>query len=146
MCRKTHITHSLTVCKWLSSEENFGATVICHSFKGYDSYSILQYLHLKVILPEIITNESKFMSIQGPVCKIRFIDSLNFIPMLLPDMPQSFGETEIAKGYFPHLYNKKENQNVTHNYPDGINMERRKEFLAWYKINKMNHFNFKKNC
>ena len=75
------------------------------------------------------------MAIQVPVCKIRLIDSLNFIPMPLSSMPQSFGETEIAKGYFPYLYNKKENENVTLSHlpdirycnPDGMNMERRKE-------------------
>ena len=137
-------------CNWLFSEENFGATVICHNFKGYDSYPILQYLHDNAILPEVITNGSKFMSIQVSVCKIRFIDSLNFIPMALSAMPQAFGETEMAKGYFPHLYNRKENQNVILSHlpdigyynPDGMPMERRKEFLAWYEINKMNQFDF----
>ena len=43
---------------------------------------------------------------------MRFIDSLNFIPMDLADMPKAFGETELVKGYFPHLFNRTENQSV----------------------------------
>ena len=87
-------------CKWLFSEENVGATVICHNFKGYDSYPILNYLHENAILPEVITTGLKYMSIKVPACKLRFIDSLNFIPMALADMPQAFGENELAKGFF----------------------------------------------
>lgn len=83
-------------CQWLFSEENFGATVICHNFKGYDSYPVLKYLHDNAILPEVITTGSKYMSISVPKCKIRFIDSINFIPMALGDMPDAFGEKELA--------------------------------------------------
>lgn len=139
--------------KWLFSEENVGATVICHNFKGYDSYPILQYLHDNAILPEVVTNGSKFMTIQVPVCKMRFIDSLKFIPMPLSDMPKAFGETGIAKGYFPHFYNRKENQTVTLSHlpdikyynPDGMNMARRKEFLAWYEHHKKDPFDFEQD-
>ena len=52
-------------CKWLFSEENFGATVICHNFKGYDSYPVLKYMHENAILPKVITTGSKFMSIES---------------------------------------------------------------------------------
>jgi len=68
-------------CKWLFSGENTGATVVCHNFKGYDSYPILRFLHNNAILPDVITTGSKYMSITVPQCKMRFIDSLNFIPM-----------------------------------------------------------------
>ena len=53
------------------------------------------------------------MTINDPVCNIRMIDSLNFIPMPLADMSNAFGEIELAKGYFSHLFNLKENQLVT---------------------------------
>jgi len=79
--------------QWLFSEENAGATTICHNFKGYDSHPILQYLHDNYILPKVITTGSKYMSINVPVCNIRMIDSLNFIPMALAEVPKSFGET-----------------------------------------------------
>ena len=139
-------------CKWLFSEENVGATVICHNFKGYDSYPILQYLHENAILPEVITTGSKYMSVKVPACKIRFIDSLNFIPMALADMPKAFGETELAKGFFPHLYNRKENQASVLNHlpemsfynPNGMKPETRTKFLQWYEQNNMCHFDFQK--
>jgi hypothetical protein len=41
-------------CQWLLSEENYGANVLCHNFKGYDCYWILQYLCKHSILPEVI--------------------------------------------------------------------------------------------
>ena len=52
-------------CMWLFSEENEGANckVFCHNFKGYDSYSIVSCLYENTILPEVIMNRSKFMSI-----------------------------------------------------------------------------------
>jgi hypothetical protein len=40
------------------------------------------------------------------IFNIRFIDSVNFIPMALADMPKAFGETELEKGFFPHLFKK----------------------------------------
>jgi hypothetical protein len=42
---------------------------------------------------------------------IKFIDSLSFIPTRLADFPTTFGLDELAKGYFPHLFNRKENKN-----------------------------------
>ena len=135
-------------CQWLFTKENKGATIICHNFKGYDSYPILKYLHQNGILPEVITTGSKYMSISVPVCKIRFIDSLNFIPMALADMPKAFGENELAKGYFPHLYNTRENQSsilphlpdIKYYNPDGMKPEARDKFLEWYKIHANEHF------
>jgi len=38
-------------------------------------------------------------------CGMRVIDTLNFIPMPLADMPKTFGEKELAKGYIPHFFN-----------------------------------------
>lgn len=139
-----------TFCQWLFSEENYGATVLCHNFKGYDSYPILKYLHENAILPEVITTGSKFMSIKVPVCKIRFIDSLNFIPMPLADMPKAFGETELAKGYFPHLFNKNENQSAVLSHlpaikyynPNGMKPKDRQCFLLWYTQHQYEPFHF----
>ena len=76
------------------------------------------------------------MSIEVPLCKIRFIDSLNFIPMPLADMPKAFEETELNKGYFPHLSNRHENQFVVlphlpdgqYYNPDGMKPKARQNF------------------
>jgi len=138
--------------KWLFTEENIGATAICHNFKGYDCYPILQYLHDNAVLPEVITTGSKYISINVPVCKIRMIDSLNFMPMPLSDLPGAFGEMELAKGYFPHLFNRKENQHVKlphlpdlrYYTPDSMKPEARITFLKWYEENKNSPFDFQK--
>ena len=140
-------------CQWLFSNENKGATVICHNFKGYDSYPILKYLHQNAILPEVITTGSKYMSIAVPVCNIRFIDSLNFIPMALADMPEAFDETELAKGYFPHLYNTRENQysilshlpDIKYYNPDGMKPDTRQKFLQWYELHAAGPFELQKD-
>jgi hypothetical protein len=139
-------------CKWLFSEENASATVICHNFKGYDSYPILQYLHDNAVLPKVITTGSKYMSIEVPSCNIRMIDSLNFIPVALAAMPGSFGETELIKGYFPHLFNRKENQSVIltslpdlkYYTPNSMKPEARQAFLKWYDENKNAVFDFQR--
>ena len=139
-------------CKWLFSKENVGATVICHNFKGYDSYPILNYLHENAILPEVITTGSKYMSIKVPACKIRFIDSLNFIPMALADMPSAFGQTELTKGFFPHMYNRVEYQSSVLNKlpdisfynPDGMKQETKTKFMQWYQQHQTDPFDFQK--
>ncbi|XP_045197429.2 uncharacterized protein LOC123552109 [Mercenaria mercenaria] len=130
-------------CKMLFTDENKGATVLCHNFKGYDSYPIMKFLYNNAILPEVITTGSKYMSIVVPLFKIRFIDSLNFIPMALADMPKAFGETELVKGHFPHLYNTLENQSAELNHlpgmkyysPDSMKHDARKTFIQWYNAN-----------
>lgn len=123
---------------------------MCHNFKGYDSYPILQYFHDNAILPKVITTGSKYMSINVPVCNIRMIDSLNFIPMALADMPGAFGETELTKGYFPHLFNRKENKDAVlphlpelkYYTPDSMKPAARTKFLKWYEENKNTSFDF----
>ncbi len=98
------------VCVWLFAKRNYKSTVICHNFQGYDSYPILQYLYQNAILPSVVPTGAKIMSLNVPTCKIRMIDSLNVLPMALAKLPAMFGFSELAKGYYPHLYNRKENQ------------------------------------
>lgn len=137
-------------CRWLFSEVNTGCTAICHNFKAYDSYPVLEYLHRNAILPEVITTGSKFMSIFIPEFRLRMIDSLNFLPMPLSDLPKAFDEEEISKGYFPHLFNRKENYNkiftnlpdMKFYNPDSMKPERRTEFMDWYSKHKEDPFDF----
>ncbi len=139
-------------CRWLFSEVNYNSTVICHNFQGYDSYPILKYLYQNGILPSIVPNGAKIMSLTVPACKIRMIDSLNFLPMALSKLPAMFGFNELEKGTFPHAFNRKENQQVisdhlpeVHYYnPDGMKPDDRAIFLNWYKENKTNPFDFEK--
>ncbi|XP_062579153.1 uncharacterized protein LOC134241085 [Saccostrea cucullata] len=139
-------------CKWLFSDENEGAKIFCHNFRWYDSYPIVSYLYENAILPEVIMNGSKFMSIEIPRLKMKFLDSMNFIPMALSKMPKAFDIPEVAKGYFPHLYNRKENQRVIVNHlpdvqfynADGMMPDDRTKFLQWYKEHQHDSFDFQK--
>ena len=71
---------------------------------------------------------------------MKFLDSLNFIPMPLKTFPKSFGVLELKKGYFPHLLNTLYNQNYTSKLPDGEYFDpdcmppaEREEFNKWYE-------------
>ena len=49
---------------------------------------------------------------------LTFLDSLNFLGMLLSKLPGCFDLKELCKGYFPHLFNTSENQHYVGPYPD----------------------------
>ena len=126
-------------CDWLFTEENEGAICIAHNLKAYDGYFILQYLYDQTILPELILNGTKLMSIYVSTLDIKFIDSLNFIPMALARFPKTFGLTELKKGWFPHRFNTTSNQTYVGKIPDkqfydpdGMHENSRKEFLEWH--------------
>ena len=134
-------------CEWLFCEKNYNATVLCHNFQGYDSYPILQYLYQNAIIPSVVANGAKIMSLTVPNCKIKMIDSINFLPMALAKLPEIFGFSELKKG---HMYNTKDHQNVvmdrlpniSYYTPDGMKPEARERFLIWYEQHKHDHFNF----
>lgn len=139
-------------CKWLFSEENEDSRIFCHNFRGYDSYPIVSYMYENAILPEVIMNGSKFMSIEVPHLKMKFIDSMNFIPMDLSKIPKAFNLSELAKGYFPHLFNTRDNQqtildclpDMKYYNPGGMMPEDRQKFMSWYDEHKNDTFHFEK--
>ena len=79
---------------------------------------------------------------------MKFLDSINFIPTALKNLSKMFGHSELAKGYFPHLFNTKANQNVKLNHlpdesyysPDSMKSDDRATFKAWYDENKHTPF------
>lgn len=59
--------------------------------------------------------------------------------MGLAALPKAFGIAEVAKGYFPHFFNKIENQNYIGQLPPretfgirAMTKEKQKEFDDWY--------------
>ena len=167
-------------CDWLFHERNEGATVIAHDSKGYDGQFLVQYLVKEGIAPIVITRGTEFMKVRflffGPlfcmllcidfntirnysilffqiVCqKIRVIDSLNFFPMGLAELPKAFNLTELKKGFFPHKFNRPENQDYIGSIPepwnfdpDQMRVEKREEFYQWYNAQKVlgKDYNFK---
>ena len=83
-------------------------------------------------------NGAKIMKMSVLESDIRFIDSLNFLPMPLSKFPKTFGFTELVKGYFPHFFNTEANQHYVgpladakYYDPDGMKPEAREAFYKW---------------
>ena len=90
-------------CRWLLTPQHKGCIVIAHNFQGYDSYFIIKELNENAIDYDIMYRGAKCLSMTIPMLDIKFIDSLNFIPMGLAKFPKTFAQPELCKGYFPHL-------------------------------------------
>jgi hypothetical protein len=136
-------------CDWLFQKENANTTFVAHNFQAYDGYFILQYLYNNGVTPEVITRGAKILSLTVPELNIKFIDSLCFIPMHLTDFPKTFGITELEKGYFPHFFNRAENQSYIGPLPDakfydpdGMKPDDREKFYAWYNDLLERDYNF----
>ena len=136
-------------CQWLLTPQHKGCIVIAHNFQGYDSYFIIKFLNENAIHYEIIYRGAKCLSMTIPMLNIRFIDSLNFIPMALAKFPKTFAQPELCKGYFPHLFNKDENQNYVGPIPCqddyGANFMKpaeREAFIAWHQEQVENNYVF----
>ena len=136
-------------CQWLFTPQHKGCIVVAHNFQGYDGYFIKDYLIQNAIRYEIIYRGAKSLSLKVPDWDIRFIDSINFIPMALAKFPKTFGQDELCKGYFPHMFNKDENQNYVGPIPCqndyGVNFMKpgeRDAFIAWHDEQVANNYRY----
>ena len=116
-------------------------TMVAHNMKGYDGYFLLEYLIKNSITPgHVIYSGSKIMYLtvkRG--LDIRIIDSLNFLSAPLSAFPKIFGLKELKKGWFPHHFNTKANENYIGPFPGveayGVSFmstNQRQEFLEWH--------------
>ena len=99
--------------KWLFQINHKGFTVIAHSFRSYDSYFIMKYLMEQGIIPQNIIYigfKLNYLKI-GKGLQMLFLDSMNFLPISLANLPEAFNLQELCKGYWPHYFNTLENQN-----------------------------------
>ena len=144
-------------CTWLFTLEHHKCIVMAHNFQGYDSYPILKYLNKNAIPYDVIHNGAKCVTLTTKTkqkrklfqIEIKFIDSLNFIPMALAKFPKTFGQDELCKGYFPHFFNKDENQEYVGPMPCqddyGVNYmkpEAREKFMDWHQEQVDNNYVF----
>ena len=136
-------------CEWLFSKEHQGCIVVAHNFQGYDGYFIQEFLNKNAVKYDVILRGAKILTITVPMFNMKFIDSLNFIPMGLSKFPKTFGMAELCKGYFPHLFNKEENQDyvgpippVPYYSPNTMKPEARESFLAWHKEQRESDYTF----
>ena len=135
----------------LTEEDTRPLTVIAHNFQGYDSYPIIDEYHRQKLQIEQVRNGAKVLALQQD--GIRFIDSLSFFQMPLAAFPKTFGLTELKKGYFPHLFNTRENVEYVgpipskdHYMPEGMSVKGRQEFEEWHaeQVRKNVEFDFDK--
>ena len=136
-------------CQWLLTPEHKDCIVVAHNFQGYDGYFIKDFLIQNAIHYEIIYRGAKSLSLTIPMFNIKFIDSINFIPMALAKFPKTFGQDELCKGYFPHAFNKEENQNYVGSIPCqndyGVNFMKpgeREAFMAWHDEQVANNYRY----
>ena len=136
-------------CEWLLTPEHKDCIVVAHNFQGYDGYFITKFLIDNAIHYDIIYRGAKSLSMTIPMFNIKFIDSLNFIPMSLAKFPKTFGQDELCKGYFPHMFNKEENQNYVGPIPCqndyGVNFMKpgeREAFIAWHDEQVQNNYRY----
>ena len=126
--------------KWLLDGTHQGAIVIAHNLRSFDAYFLCEYFYKECLLPKLILNGAKIISMELEAAKIKFRDSLNFLPMPLKALPKTFGLTELKKGYFPHFFNRKDTQQyvgplppIKDDDPDNMSTKERQEFLRWYE-------------
>lgn len=127
--------------RWLFSPPNKDYTALAHNMKGYDGYFLLEYLVTNSIVPHIIYSGSKLMYIHvAKQLNIKILDSYNFLPTKLSQLPKAFDLRELKKGYFPHFFNTPENQNYVGPYPDvahygcdTMSDTDRSAFLNWHR-------------
>ena len=145
-------------CRWLFTPEHDKCIVIAHNFQGYDSYFILNHLNQEAIPYDVIYNGAKCMTLTTKrkgkkrtlfATEIKFLDSINFIPMALAKFPKTFGQDELCKGYFPHYFNKDENQEYVGPIPcqddygaNYMKPEAREKFLTWHQEQVENNYVF----
>ena len=140
-------------CNWLLTPQHKDCIVMAHNFQGYDSYPVMKYLNENAIEYDVIYNGAKCVTLatknEKNQFRIKFMDSLNFIPMALAKFPKTFAQPEMCKGYFPHFFNKDENQDYVGPMPCqddyGVNYmkpEAREAFMTWHQEQVDNNYVF----
>lgn len=115
------LPHHTRVKPWLDmlveTKEFWGSTVIFHNGKGYDFQFIVKTVMNRTdkqwhVSPVMIGTKILYFILKESARSrskwIRFVDSLNFLPMALAKFTKAFGLTA-KKGFYPHLFNTREN-------------------------------------
>ena len=133
----------------LAEDKTRHVIVLAHNFQGYDGYFIVEEYHRQNRLIKQLRNGAKLLQVVYDT--ITFIDSLSFFPMPLAAFPKTFGLTELKKGFFPHLFNRPENQEYVgpipeqHNFmPEVMSISKRQEFHTWYATQTSTVYDFQK--
>lgn len=149
-CGRFEFQDNNNFCSWLFKQRKF--TAMAHNMQGYDGVFILNYIINNILAsdlqPKVILRGSKILSIKFR--NVRIIDTYNFIPIALAEFSTAFTLSELKKGYFPHLFNTKANQNYKGPYPEKkfygvefMSSEKLRLFDEWYATKTNEIFDFK---
>ena len=84
--------------------------VYFHNFRGFDGLFIIkQLLDMNLKVSKVLMTGQKILYFECG--QLKFKDSMSFLNMPLEAFTKTFGLTEAKKGYFPHAFNRVENQN-----------------------------------
>ncbi|KAM4023523.1 uncharacterized protein ACNLHF_028190 [Anomaloglossus baeobatrachus] len=140
-------THDFVL--FFTSGKFSGHTFIAHNAGRYDAYFIVKELISEKRCVKLISRGGRLLCVTLPDLDIRFIDSLNFIPMKLSKLPQAMGFSG-SKGHFPHFFNTEENQNyvgplsaVKYYGVEYMSPSEKGEFMEWYETQVNTTFDFK---
>ena len=146
-------------CTWLlepedgDDEKRPWTYCFAHNFRSFDAFPLLNWLYRQNTLPEVIMTGCKVMYMQLRDQKVKFLDSLNFLPMALKNIPKAMGLAPgVKKGEFPHRVNKMENLGKTFSGhpplsaydPDSLSPKDRVQLEQWLDTVRTTPFDFDK--
>lgn len=117
--------------------------IIAHNMGGYDGHFLLKKIiqDINAWTPKVLMNGNKIILIESS--RYRFLDSLNFLPTSLSNLPKMF-DIPAQKGYYPHRFNTSQNYSYIGPIPDkemydysSMNVKERKAFLTFYEEEKL---------
>ena len=104
-----------------------------HNFCGFGVFIIKQLYDINIKVSKVLMTGQKILYFECD--RLKFKDSMSFLNMPLENFTKTFALTGLKKGYFPHTFNRKENQNYEGPLPD----------LKYYETNCM-HTKKKRSC
>ncbi|CAH3187981.1 unnamed protein product [Porites lobata] len=131
-CLRDFYNRLMAMLKELEKENNLRwnqleMQVYFHNFRGFDGVFIIKQLYdMNLKVSKVLMTGQKILYFECD--RLKFKDSMSFLNMPLENFTKTFGLTELKKGYFPHSFNRKENQDYEGPLPD----------LKYYETNCMN--------
>ena len=131
-CLRDFYNRLMAMLKELQKENNLRwnqleMQVYFHNFRGFDGVFIIKQLYdMNLKVSKVLMTGQKILYFECD--RLKFKDSMSFLNMPLENFTKTFGLTELKKGYSPHSFNRKENQNYEGSLPD----------LKYYETNCMN--------
>lgn len=126
-------------------------TLVAHNASGFDNFLILEYFCKVGLKLKILMLGCRLLFMFDEMTKQRYIDSYSFLPMALAKTSAALNLTTAEKGYFPHLFNRLENQSYVGPYPakhyygyNNMTDSARTKFDQWYDTLAGKIFDFRK--